>query len=288
MKNNNQNPLLELRGQIDNIDDQIINLLGKRMRVIAEVATYKKSINEKFFIRSAREADMIKALVKKTAGTLPQSTIVNMWRKIITSANVLEQNLNIVIHNPNKIADYGYLIKEYYGDFVPTITHDSATNVIAEIERDNGKIGIFALPSLNSKNDDDQNWWINFANNQSGMRVFAKIPFIQYKNQDSPISNLVAVAIKDEEASQDDKTLLSIEVSKHISKSQINSALKESGLQGQILKSAQLEAVEDVTFCLLELNGFFNQKSEAIIKFSKNKIKPYIKVIGHYPTPIVI
>jgi chorismate mutase len=58
-------PTLEdFRSKIDVIDNKIINLLKSRMAIVARVAEFKKSNNYKFFIRSAREADMIKDLQK--------------------------------------------------------------------------------------------------------------------------------------------------------------------------------------------------------------------------------
>lgn len=280
MKNNSQNQLLQLRSQIDEIDNQIINLLNKRIDVIEEVSSYKKNIGEKFFIKSAREADMIKALVSKANSRIPKSTIVNIWRKIITSANCLEQNLKIAIHNPNKIIDYGYLVREYYGDFVPLIFHDSVNNIVLEIENDQAQIGIFVLP--NNNENKTENWWINLANNQSGIKVFAKIPFIG-----ESAYNLVAVAKKTPEKSLDDETLLSIEVDKEISKYQVNDALKAAKFKFKILQSTSLEQIHNINFYLVEIEGFFDEKSAEIIKFSKSEIKPFVKVLGHFAKAIV-
>ena len=79
--NNSENSLTDLRFQIDNIDDQIINLLGERMGIVNQVGELKKNNNEKFFIRSNREADMIKDLLKKSKSNFPKTAIINIWRK---------------------------------------------------------------------------------------------------------------------------------------------------------------------------------------------------------------
>jgi chorismate mutase len=277
--NNNQNQLLQLRSQIDVIDNQIISLLNQRMGIVGQVATYKKSINESFFIKSARESDMIKDLIKKTNPTIPKSTIVNIWRKIITSSNCLEQNLNIAIHNPNKIVDYNYLVKEYYGDFVPTTSHDSVNSVISEIEKGRAQIGVFVLPKFGQNKLD--NWWINLANNQSEIKVFAHIPMIANSEH-----SLVAVAKKKPEQSNDDKTLLSVEITKEVSKYYLEETLKELGFEFRILQSTTLEQVSNITFYLIEILGFIDKESAIINNLSKSKIKPFIKIIGHFANPI--
>ncbi len=278
--NSKQNPLLQLRSRIDEIDNNLINLLNQRMEIIREVAAYKNSIKENFFIKSSREADMIKALLIKADSSIPKSAIVNIWRKIITSANVFEQKLTIAIHNPDKIVDYQYLVREYYGDFVPLVFHDSTSHIVSEIEKNECQIGIFALP--NDGQAKIENWWVNLANNKSGIKVFARIPFIGT----SPY-NLVAIAIKKAEQSKDDQTLLTIEISNEFSAKQTEEALNETNLKFKILQLAKLEQIQNVNFYLVEVDGFFEENSPEIIELSGNKIKPFIKVLGHFAKPLI-
>jgi hypothetical protein len=204
-----------------------------------------------------------------------------------------EQTLRIAIHNPKNISDYEYLVKEFYSDVTPILTFDSATNVVAAIEKDDVQIGIFALPSEEDsaqKEDSSENWWINLANNRLGLRVFALIPFVEFSAQEKNFEaiRLVATAIKNPEKSSDDNSLLYVEVNKEISRAQLLSALKEQGLEAKILKSVKLQQVEGIVFYLLELRGFYLEEDVVIKNFSKSKIKPYVKVLGHYAAPIKI
>ncbi len=285
-----QPALLALRQEIDAIDNQIIDLLSKRMEVIHRVGELKKNNQEKFFIRSNREADMIKDLVKRADNKFPTSAIVSIWRKIIASANMHEQPLQIALHNPRNIADYNYLLREYYYDAVPIISHDSTTNVVSEIEKGAAHIGVFALPKVgdeSERSDISDNWWIGLANNKSGIKVFAKVPFIKAEEQSNKAQiSLVAVAIKPAEQSQEDNSLLYIEVKKEVSRSQILAALNENNLHGNILKSVKLPQVDDVIFYLVDVAGFFTEETQNIQNFTKSKIRPYVKVLGSYATPI--
>ena len=286
-------PLLVLREEIDQIDNQIIPLLMQRMNIITRVGELKKSNQEKFFIRSNREADMIKDLVKKSGNILPKTTIISIWRKIITTANIHEQPLAIAIHNPKNIPDYDYVVRDYYNELVPLHNFDSATNVVAEIEKGEAQIGIFALPheiGEEKKEDPKENWWISLANNRSSLKVFAKIPFYEILGQKKDLDKieLVAVAAKEPEKSSDDRSLLYLEVAKEISKTQILSALKELSLAGRILKSVKLAQVEGIIFHLIELDGFYLENDLVIKNFSKSKVKPYIKILGHYAVAIKI
>ncbi|MBU6339611.1 MAG: chorismate mutase [Rickettsiales bacterium] len=288
---NSKNSLTALRSEIDKIDNQIIDLLKQRMAVVSDVGELKKANNEKFFIKSSREADMIKELIKKLDFNFPKSAIINIWRKIIVAANMHEQPLNIVVHNPKNISDYSYLVKEYYNDEVPLIFHDSVANVVLEMEKGKAQIGIFALPKADEmKSDLTENWWINLANNKLGIKVFAKIPFIEFDKK-SRITNdieLVAVAIKEAEQSIEDNSLIYVEVDKNVTKDDVVSALKTNGLKAKILKSVKSPQVENIVFYLIELQGFFTENDAMLKSFAKSEIKPFAKVLGSYALPIRI
>jgi chorismate mutase len=288
----NQQALLALRQEIDDVDNKIIELLKQRMQIINRVGDLKKNSNEKFFIRANREADMIKNLLLKADATFPKSAIVSIWRKIISAANMHEQSLKIALHNPKNISDYSYLLREYYYDAVPIQTHDSATNIVSELEKGEAQIGVFALPQAldnQDKSDISENWWISLANNKSGIKIFAKIPFVELENSSENNLNkinLVALAIKEAEQSSADNSLFYLEIKKEISRSQILAAFTEQGLKAVILKSTKLPQVDDVIFYLVELTGFYSEESAAIKNFSKSKIRPYTKFLGSYALPI--
>ena len=295
MSENQQNKTLALfREQIDEIDLKILNLLKDRMSIIKDVGDLKKSYNEKFYIRSNREADMIKNLVNLSENKFPKSAIINIWRKIITTANMNEQALRIAIHNPRNITDYTYLVREYYNNDVPIINYDSANSVVAELENQQAQIGIFALPDsiddFDKKEDTKENWWISLANNRIGLKIFAKIPFVEFAQKDKNFNSiqLVAVAIKEAEKSSCDKSLITVETGREVNKSAILTALKEVGLEGKILKSTQVLQFDGIKFHLIELEGFHLENDDVFKKLSQSKIKPYVKVLGHFAQTILI
>jgi chorismate mutase len=295
MNENQQNKqLASFREQINEIDLKIFTLLKDRMAIIKDVGELKKSYNEKFYIRSNREADMIKNLVNLSENKFPESAIINIWRKIITTANISEQALKIAIHNPKNISDYVYLTREYYNNDVPIVNYDSSNSVVSDLENNNAQIGIFALPNSNDdgdkKEDTAENWWISLANNRIGLKIFAKIPFVEFEQKEKNFNSiqLVATAIKEPEKSSSDNTLITIETSKEISKSSILSALQEVGFEGKILKSAQIIQFDGIKFHLIELNGFYLENDAIIKKFSQTKIKPFVKVLGHFAQTILI
>lgn len=285
--------LIELRNKIDAIDDEIISALQKRMAIIDEVAHLKKEHQISFFIRSNREADMIKNLVKKSQNFISPTTTISIWRKIITAANMHEQSLKIAIHNPQNLSDYEFLAREYYSSDVPMQNFDSVSSVVQEIEKKEAQIAIFSLPSEQNeeiKTSNLENWWIALANNKLGLRVFAALPFlhsqISHSQQAKFQHKLVAMAVKEAEKSDSDNSLFYLEVSKDFSKSQVASTLQEFGFAAKILKSVKLNQVDGIHFYLVEVEGFYLEEDQKIKDFSKSKIRPFVKVLGNYPTQI--
>jgi chorismate mutase len=275
MEKQQHNQLLEFRKQIDEIDQKIIDLLKARMEVVAQVGKCKEKAKDRFFIKSNREADMIKNLTNKIGNSLPKSAIVTIWRKIISSANILEQNLKIGIYNPQNSEKYYYLTREYYGDFIPIINFDNSAQILAEISKNNIQLAVFALPNNSDENSKNQ-WWIDLANQNSELKIFAKFPFIKYeKNQDQNQDNLVVLALKEAEESQSDRTLFVI----NSDSNSVEKTLEESGFSAKILAKSQQNY-------LIEIDGFFRQNDEKFQSLENHKMN--LKIIGHYPIPIIL
>jgi chorismate mutase len=290
MTNNSFNKLKEFRIQIDAIDRQVISLLKQRMNIIKQVAEYKKTENEVFYIKSSREADMLKKLIADNNSNFSTSSIVAIWRKIITNANMQEQPIKLVVHNPNNNPEIEYILRDYYNNEIEIHNFDSITNIIAELQKDSTKIGIFSLPNPNSHND-NQDWWINLANNQDKLTVFASLPFLKLHNNNGNFTTnhqLVAVAKKQPEQSSQDITLLVCEINKDCSLSKIQKLFEKNQLHINILKINQSQYFGGVQLILLQLQGFFLDDDAILQNIKNDNLKPYIKIIGHYPTIIEI
>jgi chorismate mutase/prephenate dehydratase len=279
------NTLLNYRKEIDDIDYEIIDLLNKRMQIVDKVGCHKKEMKDRFFIRSNREADMIKNLIKRSGDKIPKPIIISIWRKIITAANILEQEVKIGIHNPQKLVKYHNILTNYYSEIVDVNDFTSSTNVISAIEKNNIRLGIFYI---DDKFDNIDHWWINMANSKNGLKVFAKIPFISYKDNNLPQDELFVTAIKEPEQSSEDKTLLVIELDQIFQLDKLEKALQDSDLEAKILKKVKLKDVRSVDFYLIEVDGFYDENHKKIKLLENCKIKPYVRIIGHYPTQIIL
>jgi chorismate mutase len=280
------NSIKEFRLQIDAIDRQVISLLKQRMSIIKQVAEYKKMQKEVFFIKSSREADMIKKLATENNSNFSTASIVSIWRKIITNANMFEQEIKLVLHNPKKVVDFEYILRDYYNNEIDIQHFDSANSVIAEVEKDHSKIAVFAVPNQQTTTSNiNEDWWINLAHNRSNLRVYATLPFVKFINKPTQ-HQLVAVASKDAEQSMQDVTLLVCELDKQHSIQKISALFSEQKLDFSLLKVNQSPQFGNMQLALFKIEGFFLENSPEIVNIANSNLKPYIKIIGNYPVPI--
>ena len=284
------NKLKEFRIQIDALDRQVISLLKQRMSIIKQVAEYKKTQNEVFYIKSSREADMLKKLIADNNSNFSSASIVAIWRKIITNANMHEQPIKLVVHNPKNNPEIEYILRDYYNNEIEIHHFDSIASVISELQKDQSKIGIFSLPTQNNHSN-NEDWWINLANNPTNLQVFASLPFVKFKNNNVGLKTshqLVAVAQKQPEQSSQDITLLVCEIGKDYSLSKIQNLFEKNQLQANILKVNQANHFGGMQIILIQLQGFFLENSQVLQNIQNDTLKPYIKVIGHYPVIVEI
>ncbi len=87
--------LLDYRKEIDDLDVQLIELLGKRMNIIREVAVYKKSQHLPAVIQSRVDEVRDNAIRLGKEQNLQEDYIYDLWTKIITeSCNTEERYLS--------------------------------------------------------------------------------------------------------------------------------------------------------------------------------------------------
>jgi len=91
--------LEELRVKIDRIDTELIRLLNERADVVHEVGVVKKRDGLEIYAPE-REEKLLKSLVAKSEGRLPENSIRAIYREIMSAALALEDDLKIAYLGP--------------------------------------------------------------------------------------------------------------------------------------------------------------------------------------------
>ena len=85
--------LSQLRSEIDNIDDQLISLFGKRMEVAAKIGEYKKQNNMPIYVPN-REREKLLDVSKKAGADMANYTRV-LYSMIFELSRSYQSKLNL-------------------------------------------------------------------------------------------------------------------------------------------------------------------------------------------------
>lgn len=84
-----ENDLTQLRGKIDTIDNQILELLNQRAEVVLEIGEFKKK-NDLGVYDPNREKEIEQSLIKMNTGPMPNSSITKIFKTIIEAGRELQ------------------------------------------------------------------------------------------------------------------------------------------------------------------------------------------------------
>lgn len=94
--------LKQVRDQIDEIDRDIQRLLNERARCAQRVAEIKSQFESQdaVFYRPEREAQVLRRVMERNQGPLPDSEVARLFREIMSVCLALEQPLDVVFLGP--------------------------------------------------------------------------------------------------------------------------------------------------------------------------------------------
>ena len=86
--------LEELRQRIDELDDQLVQLLNERARVVVEIGKLKNKTDKPVYAPD-REKEVFARIAEANKGPLPDRCLVAIWRELMSGSFVLERPLRI-------------------------------------------------------------------------------------------------------------------------------------------------------------------------------------------------
>ncbi len=143
--------LEKLRGRIDQIDDQLLELFNQRARCAVEVAEVKRALNQGEedinFFRPDREAQVIKRLKSLNQGLLSNDEVGRLIREVMSACLALEQPLKIAYLGPEGTFTQSAALK-HFGHSVSTVPMSSIPDVFSSVKSGHADYGL--VPVENS------------------------------------------------------------------------------------------------------------------------------------------
>lgn len=250
-------PLDDIRREIDEIDDAILDLIVKRFAATDRVAAAKAndgSIAVSPF-RPAREASLLRRLVARGQGHLSSQFLVRLWRVILSSST--QAQAAVTIHTgPDAQADSAFRIRlsEHFCG-MEVVRHESVAEALQTLC---GRMGDLAVIPAAS------DWPAGFLTlNDSTAKVIGRLPVW------AGSSPALILGHADAAATGDDETLV---ITRTTLPPSLMSACRWSvALQG---------------WTVAAFPGFLGGEDAAIRAFLS--ADPDARIAGRYPTPIEI
>jgi chorismate mutase len=166
--------LADLRKEIDHIDEEMHRLLMARGDIIDRLIATKKTQEVGSAFRPAREADMMRRLVKRHKGILPLDTAESIWRVIISTFTYVQAPFSVHADLTAGDALMRDAARFHFGFTVPFVPHMGAAGVVAAVSGSKGDLGLvpaFAVASSGA-------WW-SALEFDTAPKIIARLPFVE-------------------------------------------------------------------------------------------------------------
>ncbi len=173
-KPTNATSLADLRKEIDRIDEAMHNLLMERGEIIDRLISVKRSQETGSAFRPAREADMMRRLVKRHKGVLPLDTAESIWRVIISTFTFVQAPFSLHADLSAGDALMRDSARFHFGFTVPFVPHMGAAGVVAAVSDSKGDLGL--VPALAVAGAGA--WW-SALEFDSAPKIIARLPFVE-------------------------------------------------------------------------------------------------------------
>lgn len=140
--------LQQIRGRIDELDQQIQALINERARCAQEVARIKAANGEQAsFYRPEREAAVLREIQARNPGPLSNEAVARLFREIMSACLALEEPLSIAFLGPEGTFTQAAALK-HFGHSVRTVSLQAIGDVFREVA--SGAVNYGVVPVENS------------------------------------------------------------------------------------------------------------------------------------------
>jgi chorismate mutase len=275
--------LTEIRKKIDQLDDQIHDLLMERAELIVGVIDEKKKNNIPV-VQPAREAIMIRRLLKRHRGPLPEATIVGIWRELVGAVSLLQTGLKVSVSSEPYCWD---MAKSYFGSVLPMVRATNSMMAISSLRENDANFAVMPWP-----HDGEQTAWWPFLINQkeSRMRIVSALPYGTGERQFNTIQDRALVVSRTDFApSGEDHSFLALEIAPSVSRARIVDVFKSAGLELLTLNTRQGEGIGGKNLHFIEVNNYVaeDDSQRALIEERFSDAEGRCVALGGYPVPPV-
>lgn len=240
--------LQQLRRRLDEIDDRLQDLLIDRAEIVAMVAASKKDGNQPAF-QPAREAEIVRRLVRRHHGAFPIATLVRMWREMLAATVRLQSPFSVAVFAPPEQQGYWDVARDHYGSNTPMTAYDAVDQVICAVTAGGSSLGVLPIPEANETDP----WWPKLLSMpEDRPQVMARLPFGAHGNARAGRDGALVIGRGVLQKSGLDRTLLAAECAAEMTRARMFKLLTAAGLVCTMF----LHCRRTFALNLIEIEGF--------------------------------
>ncbi len=272
--------LAALRGELDQLDDALHDLLQRRALVVEQVG--KLGVKGRVALRPGREAAIIRRLLGRHSGQFPRASLVRTWRELIGGMTALQGPYSLAVCDADPAAAYTAAAREHFGALMPLRSYRTPAQAIGEIS--NGSATAAVLPLPTEWESAAAAWWTALLH-KDDPRIFvtASLPFWAPRPEGAPKVQALVVSAAPPDASGADRSLLGLEVALEQSRARLSQGLATAGFDAGaiVLRRDPGDASARV---LIDVAGFVTEADPrlAALPFT---LRPPV-VLGAYAIPL--
>ena len=275
----------KLRHDIDVIDDEMHDLLMRRVEIVEKIGVLKDSAPGGLYVRPEREARILRRLVSRHEGRFPAAVVARIWREMLASTTRLQGPFSVAVNAPEKSVGYWDMARDHYGSSTRMSLHRIANPVLNAVFSGAVTIGLLPIPA----EDDVDPWWPKLiAGGDKLLRVIARVPFIENGNGRFEDLGALAVALTMPGMSGDDVSLFAVEATADFSRGSLQEAFVDAGLPAKAIAVWTESRSATSHLHLIEIADFIRPDDPRIAAVADSHREQNIRIVdlGGYAVPI--
>lgn len=204
-------------------------------------------------------SDTLREVLSHHSGSLPPRAIMQIWSNILFASD--GEGALHVFGGDNR-PGFWDLARVHFGCAMPMTSHATPAAVVHACAADRHAIGV--LPEPESE-EAGQGWWEQLVPpGHQGPRIVQSLPFVRDDGGESPLPRGFAIASVPQDATGRDATLLRFECQGELSRTRLQSLLRQAGFEAQVLSASRAASGNVASRILIAARGHIAADDERL------------------------
>lgn len=279
-------PPADPAADIIKIDQQIHDLLLRRANRLDALRRKQAEPAGAARLHPAEDAATVRRLAGRREGGFPLRAVVRIWREILTASLPAEIEYSVHVYAGENARGFWDLARSYFGSTLPLIGHASAAAVIHACAETRTAYGVVPFPE---SAENVSPWWAQLAAaGEGGPRIVAKLPLLLHDGGRFDYPNAYAIGSIAQSATGDDTSVLYFETSQEMSRTRLQTLLRQAGIEARIVAAGQEANRDQRRELLLETTDFVGEGDARIATLLASGGEAILRAVpvGGYANPL--